>query len=101
MSNTKFTSGEWFIVDSTDKSSSVWASESECITTINYNFWDEKYQTELKANAHLIAAAPAMYAMLEDSRTMLKAFHNNTGSMGAIAQVRLIDDLLKSARGES
>jgi hypothetical protein len=103
---TKFTSGEWKWAtgDGTEK--------DVCITTDERNlsgmgniceldvFFDGEFGIEQKANANLIAAAPDMYAMLEDSRTMLRAFHTNTGSMGAIAQVRFIDDLLKKARGE-
>jgi len=66
MSDTKFTKGEWFISDSTtNKDISIWSSESNCITSINYGFWDENHQDELKANAHLIAAAPDMYKALE------------------------------------
>jgi len=62
---TNFTKGEWRTVDSTDQSMGVWVGDSVCITEINYNFWDPKYQEELKANAHLIASAPAMYDFIE------------------------------------
>ena len=101
----KITKGEWTIVDSTDKSLSVWASESECITTINYDFWDPKYQDELKANAHLIAAAPDMYKALE----RVKQGHLNLCELNIVPDryqkdaykiVNEIDELLKKARGE-
>ena len=88
--NTKFTKGEWAIVDSTNKSLSIWASTSECITAINYDFWDEKYQDELKANAHLIAAAPDMYKALE-------ALSKGEGLQPGTT----IESILLKARGES
>ena len=91
MSELKITKGNWSIVDSTGQSMSVWASESECIVTINYNFWDEKYQDELKANAHLIAAAPDMYEML---------YYIMKGEIRAYAHEKRIKELLSKARGE-
>ena len=62
---TEFTKGEWRTVDSTGQSMGVWVGDSVCITEINYNFWDPKYQAELKANANLIAAAPDMYEFID------------------------------------
>ena len=99
MSKTKFTKGEWTIVDSTDKSLSVWASESECIATINYDFWDEKYQDELKANTHLIAAAPAMYAVIEQ---IVRYQRSNKGELQEYMNNSKLsfEKLLAKARGE-
>ena len=51
-------------------------------------------------NASLIACAPEMYEMLEQSREMLLNFHRNTGSLGAKAKADEIQSLLKRARGE-
>jgi len=93
MSELKITKGDWSIVDSTDQSLSIWASESECITTINYAFWDEKYKDELKANAHLIAAAPDMYEMLD---LLVKQDVINDVSLE-----KEVIQLLSRARGES
>jgi len=94
MTDTKFTKGEWLIVDSTDQSLSIWASESECITTINYSFWDETYKAELKANAHLIASAPAMYEMLLE----FKSFAERQGWDHVL--INDAEKLLSTARGE-
>ena len=97
----KFTKGEWSIVDSTGQSLSVWASESECITTIKYDFWDEKYQDELKANAHLIASAPAMYAMISDIEKSIINCKNEIELADDITNLcHDIDQLLKKSRGE-
>jgi hypothetical protein len=94
MSNTKFTNGEWAV-------SIQGLHDFKYIAVMVPNGGFEVTNIpDAEANAHLIASAPDMYAMLEDSRTMLRAFYANTGSMGAIAQVRFIDELLKKARGE-
>ena len=101
MSDTNFTKGEWSIIDSTGKSLSVWASESECITTINYNFWDEKYQSELKANAHLIAATPDMYAMLGELSEMVDKLNEGFNADHKAIELSIrAESLLKKARGE-
>jgi len=96
MTDTKFTKGEWLIVDSTDQSLSIWASESECITTINYSFWDETYKAELKANAHLIASAPAMYKLLDE----LKRHMDLEYSASPDEWIDDINKILSKAKGE-
>ena len=55
---------------------------------------------EAIANARLIACAPDMHEMLEQSKAMLENFHRNTGSLGAKAKAEEIESLLKRARGE-
>lgn len=99
----EFTKGEWLIVDSTGQSLSVWASESECITTINYNFHDKEYQNELKANAHLIASAPDMYAMIKEVADMQKQWYGYgvDTHMKLADMAKKMETLLKKARGES
>lgn len=101
----KITKGDWHIVDSTDQSLSIWASESECITTINYSFWDETYKAELKANAHLISTAPAMYDALEEYlNTLTRSYENDDlsecGYWDVQSKINSITDLLSKARGE-
>ena len=101
----KFTSGEWRCCDGTQFGEQILFVDIKDNAAVVCRLTKEvdrevPLSNEDIANAHLIAAAPDMYAILEDSRTMLRAFYHNTGSIGAIAQVRLIDDLLKKARGE-
>ena len=101
----KFTSGEWRCCDGTQFGEQVLfvdIKDNEAVVCRLTKVVNKEIplSDEDIANAHLIATAPDMYAMLEDSRTMLRAFHKNTGSMGAISQVRFIDELLKKARGE-
>jgi len=54
-----------------------------------------------KANAHLIAAAPEMYAALEKARTELMVNSDLDTLAFALDIVRIIDAVLAKARGGS
>ena len=52
------------------------------------------------ANAHLIAAAPEMYAAITLAKVTLDNLWKKTGSLGCKAEIESIDDVLSKARGE-
>ncbi len=98
MSDTKFTNGEWKAEYYTTKCDGadrvlayeVW-SDGPCVVRKTYtDYVDDKINNELLANAHLIAAAPEMYEMLESLR----------GDYDQCATAECIDALLAKARGE-
>lgn len=98
MNETKFTKGPWFLENMPDVSPTVFnvgpkpygysqRNEIECVCTT--------YRDESGSNAHLIAAAPEMYEMLEEVLREQKAnFGDNHGDPR-------IEKLLAKARGES
>jgi hypothetical protein len=55
-----------------------------------------RFEVEQKSNAHLIAAAPELYAALEEARARIAG-----SNPGARALIDHIDAALKKARGES
>ena len=91
---TKFTEGKWFVKQMKECNSiysvhyTVPASEySQASITL--------YNQDNSGNAHLIAAAPDMYGMLESiAKNML------TTDGGCIEDMLAIEMLLKKARGE-
>ena len=87
MSETKFTKGEWFaIVD--DECCFIDTYKKGLIADLEKS---DAPCDEAEANAHLIAAAPDMYAMLEYLRE----------DYGLLTDVgKDIDKLLAKARGE-
>lgn len=101
MSKAKFTKGEWIITEGfmgdtilTTKDR-LNKSKSE-IVTIEIVFSGE-ISIEQKANAHLIAAAPEMYELLEElecSALNIEQTANN------LAYRKMIRELLAKARGE-
>ncbi|HIB76367.1 MAG TPA: hypothetical protein EYO58_01860 [Flavobacteriales bacterium] len=84
----KFTQGKWiangYVVESEDGK-----------TIADCGFSDKGVDEEEKSNAHLIAAAPDMYAMLD---VMAKSIL--TTGAGCIEDMLAIESLLKKARGE-
>ena len=93
--NTKFTKGEWIL--STQFKVAIGGGNSLTTQMTGDRFASVE---EREANAHLIAAAPDMYAELVHSMVMLNNFHKNTGSLGARAQAEIIRVTLDKARGE-
>ena len=105
MTDIKFTKGEW--VDNGDM-------ETAIITTIDRSFSHVvdicEVQTgfggdigiEQKANAHLIAAAPPMYELLDNIRILCEWGHDKQTLIDLILTESLpeIKELLKKARGE-
>jgi hypothetical protein len=61
MSETKFTKGEWYTSHCKGDHKRYVMCSGKQIATVAFN----SGKTNLKANANLIAAAPAMYAILE------------------------------------
>ena len=96
MSDTKFTKGEWFIENNfctLDVSSKV--NGIVCSVECSYQLSEQLIDPtdEEQANAHLIAAAPDMYAMLD---LLVKQDVINDVSLE-----REVIQLLSKARGES
>lgn len=103
MSEAKFTKGEWFIEKDANWNDDYWAisvkrnyddSIHHCFAEVVYKMEHEDSNPELEANAHLIAAAPEMYAMLEKVLTEYKEM------FGMSQEVKDIEQLLAKARGE-
>lgn len=96
MSEAKFTKGEWVagradMATYVDGYPSKWifADDQYCAIASGYDITDWE---EVMANAHLIAAAPEMYEMLESLRE----------DYGLLTDVgKDIDELLAKARGEA
>ncbi len=94
-----FTKGEWK-VDATYSTFININTDSACIASVDVE--GSIYSEEELANAHLIAAAPDMYAILEK---LMKAMDNhdvwwvNCPDSGGF-DTNEIEDLLKKARGE-
>mgnify|MGYP003637585904 CR=1 FL=1 len=100
MSNTKFTSGEWSQSHREDKktgmySTEVYDSRGQTICTLSWHTEPGSTRTDRPENAQLIAAAPAMYAMIETI-----AINMHKTNSGSIEDILAIESLLKKARGE-
>lgn len=103
MSEAKFTKGQWFIEKDANWNDDCWAisvkrsydgSIHHCFAEVTYKMEDEDHNEELEANAHLIAAAPEMYEMLEKIAKSTVYDHN-------YETAKPIFELLAKARGES
>ena len=90
MSEAKFTKGEWSIHGD-------WGIKAEgvndCIATFEH--FDQRPEWAF-ANAHLIAAAPEMYEMLDEVLNVLGHELNPTNK----SYIKAIKELLAKARGE-
>jgi hypothetical protein len=99
MREAKFTKGPWFVDD--------WSSDCGCLSSINTSSHHRAVEVvtsmiddviagrenkELKANLHLIASAPEMYAMLESIAISMECEHG--------VDTNAVFALLKKARGE-
>ena len=85
MSKAKFTKGEWHVQNVGDNKLSIDSDSGMSLAIISND-----YESDV-ANAHLIAAAPEMYAMLRQMHI--------EGGLGIDRHSR-IDRLLIKARGE-
>ena len=125
MSEAKFTKGVWFIEKDGNWNDDCWAisvkrdyddSIHHCFAEVTYKMEYEHSNPELEANAHLIAAAPEMYEMLESASKELYQLINETNKhrmtqvcsaietppdLHDMETCYLIDKLLAKARGES
>tara|TARA_R110002049_G_scaffold203711_1_gene374299 strand:+ start:10473 stop:10745 length:273 start_codon:yes stop_codon:yes gene_type:complete len=86
MSDTKFTKGEWKIQDDGYGMIGVLLKKGIGILV-------GRKSKEAQANAHLIAAAPEMYEMLNEIAVSMECFHG--------VDTNSIYELLAKARGES
>ena len=73
MKTAQFTLGPWTVQDSTDNDDdttlTIYAPKAEASIAIMDAFENGcECFSEIRANAHLIAAAPAMYAIIKDMR---------------------------------
>lgn len=105
MSNTKFTSGEWSQSHREDKktgmySTEVYDSRGQTICTLSWHTEPGSTRTDRPENAQLIAAAPAMYAMIEDLIDMVDKLNEgfNVDHKAIELSIRA-ESLLKKARG--
>ena len=98
MSEAKFTKGEWRVnkLGSHHNNSNLEHIEI-CYSDIGECICDTVYE---ESDAHLIAAAPEMYAALTLAKVTLANVWKNTGSLGCKAEIESIDEVLAKARGE-
>ncbi|AUS01382.1 hypothetical protein NVP1284A_55 [Vibrio phage 1.284.A._10N.286.55.A5] len=91
MSETKFTKGEW-VVDYDNNSSCEWYYTGPAKVEYSYRASAIEY-SEALANAHLIAAAPEMYELLD-------SLYVHLDFIGDERYKNNIKNLLAKARGE-
>ena len=114
MNNTKFTKGEWSVFTGTSNTVEITANDT---AIVSWQGFDDLncLESEKTANAHLIAAAPEMYKMIESLMSELahtitecnkhRASHitSQTESEPDYIDMQTISDaswLLTKARGE-
>ena len=89
---TAFTSGPWS-VRSNDECSKVQDSKGHLLAMCSFIHSRGRRDTEeVRANAHLIAAAPEMYAALNDIHDFLRSHDYDT---------RLVRSAIAKAKGEA
>lgn len=94
MSETKFTKGDWWVNHTGPHWNNpdianyeiCWSVDGECVVDHVYELSD----------AHLIASAPDLYAMLDTIQDYIRAGYDINESVAL-----QIDELLSKARGES
>tara|TARA_R110000851_G_C12650487_1_gene520127 strand:+ start:114 stop:425 length:312 start_codon:yes stop_codon:yes gene_type:complete len=102
MSNQKFTSGKWHAVISNDECNVITGKDGSQITDLAES---EINEVEQDANAHLIAAAPAMYLEIKSEIYLLKATMENSifdeaATESFLMLIKRKEKLLAKARGE-
>ena len=104
---TKFTSGVWSQSHREDKytgmySTEVYDSRGQTICTLDWHTEPDSTATDRDSNAHLIACAPDMYAMINIINESIINCKNEIQLADDITNLcHDIDQLLKKARGES
>ena len=92
MSEPRFTKGEWEVtIYESETKIDLWSGDDR-IYHKDINIADNEWRAEQVANAHLIAAAPEMYEMLENIHEILDDEFD-----GVKFDIR---ELLAKARGE-
>ena len=102
--DTKFTKGEWYIEDYSSMLD-VGTKHNGSVCTVECGYQTSEMlidpNDEEMANAHLIAAAPDMYKMLDEVNKAIIHCDNEIGLADVITcMCHDIDQLLKKARGE-
>ena len=92
MNDTKFTKGEWKIQDDGYGMIGVLLKKGVGILI-------GRKSKEAQANAHLIAAAPEMYSLINDLRHAV-SMAGIGGGVNNTEVLKSIDELLAKARGE-
>ena len=106
MSEAKFTKGEWKVTKVQERLFRVDSECGEVAKTIRWNGSEShKYNNEVEANAHLIAAAPEMYNLLKECKEVLGGTYDvndwpANGETCCDYMMRDIEKLLAKARGE-
>ena len=101
MSEEKFTKGEWALFE--DRVGIIDRSDSQSYGMMNEIAYIDMYDHGKEqgiANAHLIAAAPEMYAMLKKLRDDIDSVIVAEGHYFEDSDLDRIDQLLAEARGE-
>ena len=93
MSNTNFNKDDWKI-KYYEQGELYISAGGKWIANINEENSGYMY------NAHLISAAPKLYAELEESLEVFKAIYYLTKSFGAKQSIERIESVLEIARGE-
>lgn len=80
MSDTKFTKGPWYVPDPDENTPlQIVSSGAKRGVTTMFDFEDIEYPEDI-ANAHLMAAAPEMYEMLESALDEMNMLINEVNS---------------------
>ena len=106
--NTKFTKGEW-IVEDDGRRYSIWSkygeNDEKVIDEQLYSYPNKEYSQELKANAHLMATAPDMYAEIQSDIEELEDKLLDVSKVSGdydfiVGRIKHKESLLAKARGE-
>ena len=109
---TKWTPGEWRVFTTTDGFTSVYPADAYCPTADKVGFALQGPRKVIAGDvrdndAHLIAAAPELYAALEEARAWMWRLDNATPmDCGAQCETlhlanKMVDAALAKARGEA
>ncbi len=107
VSEPDFTLGPWTLVDNSDNdgygSLAITTAERIRCAMVDIcsveTYYDEPLGTEQEANAHLIAAAPEMYELLDNLRDAMASVLGLSAEM-EFAYAEAIGKMLARARGE-
>jgi hypothetical protein len=112
MTDKKWTPGPWVteILTGCDPNGDEWETDIEVSSTCGKHIhgydlgYNEDVDLEIKANAHLIAAAPDLYDALEAAEESIVAFVEGVGIYGCIGANDILVQVrtaMAKARGET
>ena len=103
MRNPKFTKGKWTLELGQQRTTAIWSGETQIcdgLFCLHDRTQEEPHHIEAKANAHLIASAPAMYAAITEIAAMIRDSKNEIELADSIASIeRDLVELLDNAEG--